>query len=420
MFLEDFIRRTPPLYRRARLLIDQLAVADTDQIREFRETNLRRVVRQAEKLAAYPKGIPFHQFPYLAKDEIRARPEAYVAKSIYPSSKKSTSGTTGAALVVHRSLWCVVFEQAIFDFMAAQAGADFHHDRMAVLRGMDIKAIDDQEPPFWRHERGGKALVLSSNHLSKATIKHFLRELRQFSPKILWAYPSVAAQLCELVEWSGERLRIPLIMTGSEMLPNEVRRRLIKVFNAKSLDYYGQGERVAFAYSLEEGSYRFFPSYGFTEFLPISDVGDEGFTYEIVGTQYHNARQVFVRYRTGDFVRFAQAPGNLREIGDGLATFEGISGRHNDVLLGPRGEVLVGIDHIPRGLEAFGRFQFIQPAPDLVEILVVDPTGGSSERERSILNRARIKIPSSVAVKVHFVEELRRNKAGKTPLVFRA
>ena len=156
------------------------------------------------------------------------------------------------------------------------------------------------------------------------------------------------------------------------------------------------------------------------EFLPVtSGVEDESHVYEIVGTGYHNSRQPFIRYKTGDFIRFQTEPPNLNAIADGLATFTGISGRYNDVLTGPEGELLVGIDHIPRGLEKFGRFQFVQLAPDFVEILVASPNGGSAERKQAIMDRARIKIPTTVAIEIRFVDELRKTEAGKTPLIFR-
>jgi hypothetical protein len=71
-------------------------------------------------------------------------------------------------------------------------------------------------------------------------------------------------------------------------------------------------------------------------------------------------------------------------------------------------------------LEGFGRFQFVQRAPDLVDILVLDPTGGSPERAKIILDRARVKVPSTIAVEIHFAEELQRTKEGKIPFVVHA
>ena len=252
MILDEFIRRTPILFGRARTIIDRIDIADAKSVHVFRDRSLQSIMRQAGKLAAYPKGVPFKNFPFLTKDQVCADPKSYIAKSIFPGVKRSTSGTTGISLELHRSLWCVVFEQAVLEYLASKVGADFHHNRIAVMRGVDVKPVDDQEPPYWRFERSGKWMVFSSNHLSKKNLRHYLRAFREFSPEILWAYPSVAARLGELLEWSGEKLHVPVIMTGSEKLTTQVRRQLIKTFGARSLDYYGQGERVAFAYSVEE------------------------------------------------------------------------------------------------------------------------------------------------------------------------
>jgi phenylacetate-CoA ligase len=253
--------------------------------------------------------------------------------------------------------------------------------------------------------------VFSSNHLSRRTFPAVHEALRGFRPDVIYAYPSVADQLVRHAEALGCRLRCPLVLTSSEALPANLRRRVANGLGAQVVDIYGQAERVAFAYSVEPDVYRFVPAYSLVELVPGPSEGE----FEIVGTPFHNAAQVFVRYATGDRIELDGRAPDLRRLCEGAATFRGISGRLNDVLYGPGGEVFVGIDHIPRGLTDVGRFQFIQEAPDFIRVLV-DGTE-SPGQAATVLQRARMKLPTAMRVEIEFVPELQRTEAGKVPFV---
>ena len=366
--------------------------------------------------------LPFHfqsfeEVPLLTKEEVQQNPNAYQRRGLLPVSQKKTSGTTGLSLNLRRSLPALIFEQAMIDWVVNQAGHDLRSERVAVLRGDDIKALDDISPPFWR-VANGHTMTFSSNHLSSQTLPHFLTALREFRPDILYAYPSGADQLARLTMAAGERLHFPLVLTSSESFPDFVRKRISDAFSTHVVDYYGQGERVAFAYSLESNRYRFHPAYGLIELIPLSDQGGAPLAKEIVGTSFHNSAQVLARYRTGDFVEIGdESEAYLSDIANGRKTFSGISGRTSEILYGPGGEVLTGLNQIPRGLEQYGRMQLIQDAPDHVEILMQSRQSNSRAATAHVLARSRSKIPSSMAIDVKFVDELVRTSAGKVPFV---
>jgi phenylacetate-CoA ligase len=60
------------------------------------------------------------------------------------------------------------------------------------------------------------------------------------------------------------------------------------------LDYYGQAERVAFAYATAPGEYRFLPGYAHVEFEPADSEGGNKL-YEIVGTSLWNRAMTLIR-----------------------------------------------------------------------------------------------------------------------------
>lgn len=414
----DWARRPPFLYPAARHLIAESERSDLGGRAALQLRLLSRMLRAARGAPAF-RGLhasALSDIPLLAKDTLRGRPGDYLGGMQFPVYRSHTSGTTGTSIEVRRSISCIVFEHAAIDWVASQAGFSFARDRIAVFRGANIKRLDDLSPPFWETSSSGRVMTFSSNHLSARTFPDFAQALQAFRPTILFAYPSVAEQLARLADDAGVAIKIPMLLTSSETLSTQSRRRLADAFQAVTVDYYGQAERVAFAYSLQPGAYRFMPSYGIVELEPAIDA-QSGF--EIVGTPLHNTAQFLLRYRTGDTIGVPARDADLRAIALGLESFGGVSGRVNDVLHGPHGEVFVGIDHIPRGLERFGRFQFVQAAPDRIVIRVSGHAQGTAEDAAIILASARRKLPASLGVEVRFDEDLGRTASGKTPLVLR-
>ena len=191
---------------------------------------------------------------------------------------------------------------------------------------------------------------------------------------------------------------------------------------ARIADYYGQAERVAFAYSLAPREYRFLPGYAYVELMPHETEG--GWTsYEIVGTSLWNTAMPLVRYRTGDLIRVPATFGEreLHEIAFGARTFDGVIGRDKDVLYARDADgtikVLTGIDHIQRQVAHVVRLQVVQEALDRVLLRVLPGVGYTQADSDHLLRNARKKIPHSLDVRVECVETLERTSRVKTPFV---
>jgi phenylacetate-CoA ligase len=332
----------------------------------------------------------------------------------------STSGTTGTPLKLYRSLPSIAVEQAALDWLWQQAGLNPRRTRYAVLRGDDIKSPEDTSPPFWQDEVGGRKRVFSSNHLTRKTLPYFREALQQFQPQCLFAYPSCVESLCRLLLLEGARLSIPYCITSSEKPSPALACLLREALGARWVDYYGQAERVAFAYALQPGEYYFLPGYAFVELIPVEESGDE-VLYEIVGTSLWNHAMPLVRYRTGDVVSLPADASETERAAVlwGLQPFGGIQGRFGDYLVAPDGAVLMGIDHIPRDVRNVARMQVIQDSPTQVRIRVLPLPGYSSDDEEQILANARLKLPPTMQARVEIAEQLERTAQGKTPFVIR-
>jgi len=415
--LNELIKRLPPLYEWDRRLIERVSRLGPADLARFQEESLRRPMRWARELTqAYPNAHSFAEMPLLSKDTIRRNYAAYERQGLLPVAKKQTSGTSGLSFELRRSLPAVIFEWAIIDWVVALTGHNYRTERVAWFRTNDIKPMDDQEPPFWEWT-AAHILSFSVNHLNAKNLKYYLSELRNYRPEIIYSYPLTAEHFAKLVLAAGEKIHIPLIVCSSEGLPQHSRALIAEALGAQVIDYYGQGERVSFAYSLEPGNFRFHPAYGFTELIPVEgDRASEGQAYEVVGTSFYNSAQILIRYRTGDFIELPHGA-DVKAVADGYATFSGISGRLNEVLNTPGGEKLVGLNFIPRGLERYGRMQMVQDALDHVDILIESENGGSPDAAAEIIAKARLKIPSTINLEVKFVKELQKTVAGKSPFI---
>jgi phenylacetate-CoA ligase len=184
------------------------------------------------------------------------------------------------------------------------------------------------------------------------------------------------------------------------------------------LDYYGQAERVAFAYAEESETYRFLPGYAHVELHEV-DRNDQVATYEIVATSLWNFSMPLPRYRTGDLVRLPARFGDkeIHEISLGMRAFPGVLGRDRDVLISPTGIKLTGIDHFQRDVANLVRIQVIQETLHDVRIRVLAERAFSAHDEEQLMNNVRSKLPDSMKVRIERTEKLERTASYKIPFV---
>lgn len=419
------VRRTPLLYGHYRSVLRRAQYATADERRADRTRLTSRTLRLARETAyARAQGLRglYEDWPILEKGTLRDTGETMTRKSLLPTGQAETGGSTGIPVALTRSWQSVVFEQAALDHLVAQyGGIEWHRARIAVLRADNIKDPSDTSLPFWRLERNGTTLAMSTVHLNANTASAYVDALGQFEPNILWVYPSALQSLCGLI--NGPAPKIPglnLVLSSSEVLSSETHRLGESTFGTPVLDYYGQAERVSLSYSIDGTNHYFLPTYGRAELL-YSHSEEDHDLYDVVGTSYWNDAQPLVRYRTGDHARLPKGltRQDIDDIALGLRPFFGIAGRTDEFLLSPDGARILGINHIPRGIPNMVQMQVHQRRADHVEIWVVPQAGFSEETQRLILAKARLKIPASISIDIVQVSGLHRTARGKAPLLVR-
>ncbi len=396
-------RRLFPIYgyyRRLCALADQMSEAERAA---YQSRELERISCIAAA-AGVPSGF------VLTKEQVRDRPQAFLRKTLWPVARAATGGTTGLPMTVERSLNAVIFEQATIDHIAARQGADLAAGRTVVFRGDDVKRPDDVEPPF-SVSAGPNRRIFSSIHLSDKNARAVLSELAQFRPDVLSCYPSTLTILIRLTRETRIALRPKIVMTSSKVLPQELFGDVAATFGCPLVDYYGQAERVCFAWASEAGTYRFRPEYG------QAILTNPGLRGVICGTGFVNRRQILVNYSTGDLLSDADelTDHELRSVAIGIKPFAGIEGRKNDVMVLPDGRQIVGFNQIQRFVEGADYIQMLRTGALEMEVVIVKNHRYTEATRAHIERNLRLKLPSTVKTIYRFAELPVRTSSGKTP-----
>lgn len=402
--IDRHIRRLQPLYHVYRR---HCAVADEMDMSEriaFRDKRLARLFR-----LAIGQGIACTDVT--EKTDIRDNPDRYARPTLWPVSRAATGGTTGIPLRVRRSLNAVIYEQATIDHVAERAGLDLARARVAVFRGDNIKAPDDQAAPFWV-DRDDKLRIFSSIHLSDRSGPAIVRALHEFKPDLISCYPSSLQLLLSQLRRSGVEIRPRLVMTSSEFLPQQLFADVQASFGCPLLDYYGQAERVCFAWATQANHYRFRHDYGQ---VILSNPGLEG---KICGANYRNAAHILINYNTGDVLAGADdMPGAMLDAVElGIETFAGIEGRIDETMALPDGRQIVGFNQIPRLVDGADYVQFVRTGDWSVDVVVVRNGRYSPGTITAIERNLASKIPGAVQRRMVFADVPLRTASGKAPV----
>ena len=423
---ESLVRRNPFYYERSRRIVDRLEQMDFDARRRRSRELLARTLAAAQR-TEYGHAVAgtdeLSSWPLIDKELLRDRLGAFTTRRDWFSAPANTGGTSGVPLKLVRSLDGVVFEQATIDRMVRGLGLDARRARTAVLRGDNLQDPRALLSPDGVSANGGLARIFCAHAVSADNAHRIVDALERFAPQLLVAYPSALEALCRLLAENGRRLQIPAVLVSSEKFKPEAWELARDVLGSRIGDYYGQSERVAFAYAFAPREYRFLPGYSHVEFVPHASPLLSGDSperlYEIVGTTYWNSLMPLVRYKTGDLIRLPAAWGEreLEELALGLRTFDGILGREQEVIVCPNGVRLTGLESIPHDVQHVVRIQVVQESFEKARILVVPAAGFGADDASRLLANARAKVPCDVDFSVEVASWLERTPRGKTPLI---
>ena len=423
---QSLIRRNPYYYEAACDAHAEVETLDLEGRRAWAQRQLARTFELARG-TSYGRSVrgdeTLASWPLLEKEPLRHGLHAFTTGMEWLAANATTGGTSGVPLKVLRSLQAIVFEQASIDRLIRAAGADPLGARTTVLRGDNPRDLEISPNPDCEYINGGRMLTMSANAVTLTSAEYVADTIEKFAPGLLCAYPTALETLCRYLRDSGRRLSIPSVVTSSEVFRPEAWRLTEQMLGARLIDYYGQAERIAFAWALAPREYRFSCAYSYVEFIPYDGNalprGSPYRLYEVVGTSYWNNVLPIVRYRTGDLIRVPASWGRpeLEELSLGLRSFEGVLGRQQELILCPQAVRLSGLGNLPRDINNVIRMQVVQEDFEQVRIFVLPTDDFCGDDAENLLANARVRIPPDVNVSVEIASRLERTPRGKTPLI---
>ena len=420
-FVNALLRDNSPFRMRARNLNKLYQESSKDQ-RMVIQHQLYDRVRKSARRTKYGENIQDYdrEWPEISKHHLIECPSDFMNRMVLGVSA-STGGTTGAPIALKRSFESIAVERLFICSLLSRYDVDMRRANVAILRADVVKDVDDRHPPYGVIRRFGRDLILSNAHLSFETIDWFSTELARFKPHVLMAYPSMLEHLLVLLTEKNRTLDIPFVLTSSEMCTPGLFNFVREVLGGRLVDYYGQGERVAMAVAHASGDYYFLPTYGTVELRNTTidaSSNDDDRSYEIVATGHWNLAMPLVRYATGD-VALINKGANLSEVESGVFPFCGIQGRRSEYVVGPNGEIIGGLNHIPRDIPGLVRTQIIQEKYSELEIRVVSSRPLSIGAQNKLIRNARHFIPKQIHIRLNLEEMPVRLPNGKMPMIVR-
>jgi phenylacetate-CoA ligase len=353
--------------------------------------------------------------PTLAKAVVRANPRDFHSRAFPQKDLVSihTSGTTGTPLDIRVTPAAIQKNYAFFARMLSWYGVEPIRDRSATFLGRLFVPERQAGPPYWRYNYFMNNLLMSSYRLSQQTAPEYVRQLSEFRPQFIDAYPSAVHSLAShALRAGGAPLFQPrVVVTSSETVMPSQREVVEEAFRAPLRDHYGCAEMAALISQCEKGTYHVNPEYGIVEILrPDGSPCLPGEVGELCCTGLLNDAMPLIRYLPGDRAAFGSGK---CDCGRAFPIVEALVGRVDDIIRTPDGREVGRLDPVFKGLDGIAEAQIVQETLFDIEILVV-PAGPFDDDKKTQLERAVSKrLTPDMRVHVRTVAEIPRSAGGK-------
>jgi phenylacetate-CoA ligase len=325
----------------------------------------------------------------------------------------SSSGSTGTPI---RAICTKGGQQR---FAAAREARSYRWAGTSILRpramlgGQPVVPEGHARPPYYRYNFAERQVYFSAYHISPETVADYVRGFNRYEPESITGYAFSQFLVARMMLEHGLRFTFgpKAAITSSEKLTPRMREVMRTAWGCAVFEEYGSVENCGLATECEAGGLHVSPDFGIVELLdadghPVAP-GVEG---RVVCTGLLNDAQFLVRYDIGDTAIWSERPCQCGR--DHLPVLQSITGRLEDVVVGPDGRELVRFHGIFIDLPYVLEGQVVQRAVDDFLVRLIAEDGFGAEQERMIRGRFEQRL-GTVKVAVERVSELERSPRGK-------
>ena len=328
--------------------------------------------------------------PLLDKELIRSQGDRmHLQIDLTNSGMGHTGGTTGKPLDFYYGRADERSHQiALYEYMTGiKFKGNFDVEGAIVsFGGTRLQETDIFNHVYWQKSKPGiyGSYDFSNLYMLPDNIYYYFQKLKEINPKILRGYSNTILKLAKFYEEAGFINIHPLaIYVTSEYCSLDSMKYISSVFNCPVYGQYGQNEACHFAWTEANSDvYYCSPYYGFVEV--VDENGDwvkEGDFGEVVVTSFGNKTQPFIRYKTGDYVRYGGRH-------NGIVILDKLIGRNSDYLINSDNEKVytAGIVdiHYLNCQSRILQFQIEQTVPGKVVFKIVRKKGFSMADEKEL------------------------------------
>jgi phenylacetate-CoA ligase len=361
-----------------------------------------------------------HRLPILGKEALRANAMGLVPDRGAPVGgllSYYSSGSTGTPI---RAICTRAGQQRFAAAREARsyrwAGTSIRHPR-AMIGGQPIIPEADAPPPYYRYNFAERQVYFSAYHISPRSIRSYVEGFNRHRPECVTGYAFSQFLVARLMLEEGLTFDSTprAAITSSEPLTEPMRDVIQRAWGCRAYQEYGSVENCGLATECEAGNLHVSQDFGVVEVVdddgaPVGP-GVEG---RVVCTGLLNDAQFLVRYAIGDTA--AWSPEGCACGRDHLPVLSRVTGRIEDVAVGPDGRELVRFHGIFINLPHMHQGQVVQEARDRFLVRVIADTSFGPAQVEEIQRRMAARL-GTVQVHVERVEELERNSRGKVRAV---
>ena len=357
-----------------------------------------------------------NKIPLLDKDFVIAHTDEFIADHYkhhpYRLRKITTGGTTGKQMVIYeQKRYTEAREQAYFDYLFSKEGY-FTGKKIAVLRN------DFLGDKIWKWDLRARRLLINASILNDERMGQVIDKLNKEKILYFHTYPSAIIKLCQYIKRTGHGLNYKpkAIFASSENIYNGQREFVEKYMKCKFHIHYGHSEKGAVAgWCIEENHYHIEYSYGYMELVaegnnPIPCQEQKTFG-EIVTTGFNNFAMPLIRYRTGDYAKYA-------DHGECISyqCLRSIEGRWKQEMFITSDGGTISLTSINTHSNIFDRvekYQFYQEVPGVCYIHVVKREDFTEKDAQNILKELQNKMGEKLLINIRYVDDIVKTKSGK-------
>jgi phenylacetate-CoA ligase len=417
--------------------VAEIRARDRASIETPEEIERYTAARLAEVLAVAERHVPYYRerwseserraaragdltaLPILTKEALRSEPpERFERQDRRPLRRLRfhTSGSTGTPLT---TIWTrpeLTRSTALREVRAAGwAGVSYRLPR-ATFSGRLVEPDPESSGPYYRYNRAERQVYFSAFHLGPKTARQYVAALERHAIVWLTGYTVSFGLLARYILEQG--LAVPplkAVVTTSERLTDAARATMEEAYGCPVFEEYGTVENSAFASQCPAGRLHLSPEAGVVEILrPDGTPADPGEEGEVVTTGLLRLHQPLVRYKIGDLARRSDEP---CPCGRTFPVLEEVTGRIEDVVVGPDGRRTVRFHGLTLGLAGVMESQVVQETIQRLVVRVVATDEFGDPEAEAIRARVHERLGTGMEVAVERVATLERTARGKLPAV---